>query len=40
MEGEGSKVTMSYQSKKEVANESRDTRATVDVSEEADVRVS
>ena len=39
--GEGeSRVTMSYQSKREVASESRDTRATVDISAEADVRVS
>ena len=35
-----SRVTMSYQSKKEVLNESRDSRATVDLAEEAEVRVS
>ena len=31
---------MSYQSKREVASESRDTRATVDIDAEAEVRVS
>ena len=44
-EGEGgeegeSRVTMSYQSKREVADDSRDSRATVDIAAEADVRVS
>ena len=33
-------MTMSYQSKREVASESRDTRATVDIDAEAEVRVS
>lgn len=42
-EGEGeelaSKVTLSYQSKREVVAESRDTRATVDIDTEVDIRV-
>lgn len=40
-EGEGlaSKVTLSYQSKREVVAESRDVRATVDIDTEVDIRV-
>lgn len=40
-EGEelASKVTLSYQSKREVVAETRDTRATVDIDTEADIRV-
>ena len=40
-EDEGaSRVTMSYESKREVTAETRDSRATVDLSEEAEIRVS
>ena len=40
-EDEGaSRVTMSYESKREVSDETRDSRATVDLSEEAEIRVS
>ena len=35
-----SRVTLSYQSTREVAMEMKDVRATVDINEEADVRVS
>ena len=38
-DGGASRVTMSYQSTREVATEARDTRATVDIDAETDVRV-
>ena len=39
-DGASSRVTMSYQSTREVSTQSRDDRATVDINSEADVRVS
>ena len=39
-DGASSRITMSYQSTREVSTQSRDDRATVDISSEVDVRVS